>query len=416
MSISTAETCAALTNFPTNVNLQIQSFQNWAQAIHVKNLWTATPKCADDVVLLANWANQNGFKIRARGHAHNWSPIVVTGDQAPCGNVILIDTTKYLTSMRMVTTAPLPSVQVETGASLEDLLTYLELLGFGITNHPAPGDITVGGMLAINGHGTGVPVSGHTGIYGSISNLVLSLDAIVWNESTKNYEIKTFDRSDPETKAFLTNLGRIFITQVTLRVVPSFNMRCRSTTRIPTSELFADPSTVTSSTRTFASLLEANGGLETILFPFTKRPWTKIWSVEPVKPSSSIAVNSPYNYPFSDNIPVEISDMAERIVAGEWNLAPAFGELGLVTTDVNLLLLSDLWGPSKNVQLYVKPTTLRVTANGYAVLTNRANIQLVISKFYTFYENLIQVYAAQNMYPINGKNDHYCQIRNSRQN
>jgi hypothetical protein len=42
---------------------------------------------------------------------------------------------------------------------------------------------------------------------------------------------------------------------------------------------------------------------------------------------------------------------------------------------------TDLWGRSKNLMLYVKPTTLRETANGYAVHTSRASIQRVVSEF-----------------------------------
>ncbi|GAA3290933.1 hypothetical protein GCM10020295_06490 [Streptomyces cinereospinus] len=40
--------------------------------------------------------------------------------------------------------------------------------------------------------------------------------------------------------------------------------------------------------------------------------------------------------------------------------------LGLVTT-----ASGDIWGPSKNTLLYLRPATLRVHANGYAVLTSR---------------------------------------------
>ena len=45
---------------------------------------------------------------------------------------------------------------------------------------------------------------------------------------------------------------------------------------------------------------------------------------------------------------------------------------------------ADLWGPSKNTLLYLKPTTLRVHANGYAVLTSRDRVQRVVSEFAAF--------------------------------
>jgi FAD/FMN-containing dehydrogenase len=125
-----------------------------------------------------------------------------------------------------------PAVRVQTGASLESLLTFLEVLGFGLAGHPAPGDLTIGGILAVGGHGTGL----HTG---SFSDLVLALKAVVWNEGQGAFEVRTFERTDPETRALLVNLGRIFITEVTLRVLPQSNLRCVSRVDIPATELFS---------------------------------------------------------------------------------------------------------------------------------------------------------------------------------
>jgi FAD/FMN-containing dehydrogenase len=71
--------------------------------------------------------------------------------------------------------------------------------------------------------------------------------------------------------------------------------------------------------------------------------------------------------------------------------------LGLVTT-----LSADIWGPSKNTLLYIRPTTLRVTANGYAVLTSRAQVQRVIAEFTSFYRERLTAYAAQGRFPVNG--------------
>ncbi|UGA36356.1 hypothetical protein JOS77_18330 [Chromobacterium haemolyticum] len=56
----------------------------------------------------------------------------------------------------------------------------------------------------------------------------------------------------------------------------------------------------------------------------------------------------------------------------------------------------------KNLLLYVKPTTLRVTANGYAVLTRRENVQRVLNEFVTFYQARVQAYQQLGRYPMNG--------------
>ena len=52
---------------------------------------------------------------------------------------------------------------------------------------PAPGDITIGGALAIDAHGAALPANGETQVsgstYGSLSNLVTSLTAVVWSSA-----------------------------------------------------------------------------------------------------------------------------------------------------------------------------------------------------------------------------------------
>src|SRR6185503_2609293 len=72
--------------------------------------------------------------------------------------------------------------------------------------------------------------------------------------------------------------------------------------------------------------------------------------------------------------------------------------------------LTDLWGASKNLLLYVKDSTLRVTANGYAVLMHKNQVQQAIADFTTEFVNLLLQF--QNMkptplYPINSA----CEIR-----
>src|SRR4029078_1654780 len=62
----------------------------------------------------------------------------------------------------------------------------------------------------------------------------------------------------------------------------------------------------------------------------------------------------------------------------------------------------DIWGWSKNLQFYIKPTTLRVHENGYVVITSRANIQRVVNEFFTFFQAKVAAYQAQGLYPMNG--------------
>ena len=52
--------------------------------------------------------------------------------------------------------------------------------------------------------------------------------------------------------------------------------------------------------------------------------------------------------------------------------------MAAVGTGLILEGTSDIWGPSRYSTLYVKPTTLQVTANGYTILTSTSSIQQVV--------------------------------------
>ena len=52
--------------------------------------------------------------------------------------------------------------------------------------------------------------------------------------------------------------------------------------------------------------------------------------------------------------------------------------------------------------LYVQPTTLRVTAGGWTILTSRASIQQVVYDFYTQYNSLLTRSPPDLEWPMNG--------------
>ncbi|MDG2031286.1 MAG: cholesterol oxidase substrate-binding domain-containing protein [Phycisphaerales bacterium] len=396
--------CPVPPGFPPGIDVFLQAFQNWTREIAIDQLWTCQPQSPDDVVTLANWARKQGYTLRPRGFMHNWSPIAVTPDTTCADRVVLIDLTTNLRSMAISSLDP-PAVTVQGGASMDDLLQFLEDAGFGVTSCPAPGDLSVGGVLAIGGHGTGIPAVGETRstgqTYGSMSNRVLSITVVSWNDAAARYELKTLDRNDEGIESLLVSLGRTVITEVTLQVESNQNLRCESWMSISASELFAPAG---SSGRTFGSFLDDSGRVEAIWYPFTQNPWLKVWTVRATKPFWAREVNDPYNYPFSDNLSDEAVNLLNDILDGAPGLTPTFGSLMWTITNVGLTfdLAWDLWGKSKNLLNYIKPTTLRTNANGYSILTNRSNIQTVLNEFTVKYEQLLDSYASEGLYPING--------------
>lgn len=369
-------------------------YRNWSGETTVDDVWTSAPRTPSDVVTLANWAHANGYTLRAQGHRHGWSPLTIAaGATRP---PILVDTTASLTAMTMLGT---DAVRVGAGAALEDLLEFLHRAGRGLTATPAPGDLSVGGALAIDAHGTAVPAAGERpapgGTYGSLSNRILSLTAVVWDAAAGGFTLRTFDRAEPDCAAFLTHLGRAFVTEATLRVGPDHRLRCVSRVDITAAELFDTG---------LETFLTASGRIEVIWFPFTARPWLKVWTVAPERPPTSRPVTGPYNYPFSDNVPRPVAELAGRIAAGEDELAPLLGraQYGATVAGLTATASADLWGAAKNTQLYLRPTTLRMHANGYAVPARRADVQRVVRDFTSFFSRRLAAYAAGGRYPVNG--------------
>lgn len=457
--------------FPSSIPISQKDFVNWDGAIAVKNLWTCVPANADDVVSVCNWAAGSGYTVRASGIRHNWSPLAVTPGTAPASDVIIVDTTVNLTKVVSVTAASSnqpAQVKVEMGCTMDALMAAMEAasggtgsIGFGFPHIPAPGHITVGGVLAIDAHGTAIPAPTENlaSGYGSMSNRILAFTAVV-SDSSGKYKLQTFTRGQAGggDNAFLSHLGRGFLTDVTLEAVPNFNLRCESMMDISWQTLFAAPSqSQPAPPNSLVSFLNQSGRVEAIWYPFSDYPWLKVWTAASTQPSGSKVVNAPYNYPFSDNLPDFVTGLFKMILGVPVNvgqvlaefvawllglggqshavqavksplpnlisqgwailsclkdaidkgggplLTPCLGKLMQLITQVGLVMddASDLWGPSKDTMIYIKDSTLRVTANGYAVSMKKDNVQQAVSEFANTFVNLLNTFQSNNQYPVN---------------
>lgn len=390
-------------NFPQAVALARRTYENWATSIRADGLWTCRPTSRQQVLDVVNWARQTGWTVRPVGAMHGWSPFVVTPQTTRDSKTVLLD----LADLRgiQVVKGPPASVKVAAGTRLLHVLQALQDHGLGLASVPATGDPTIAGALAIGAHGAVVPPAGeavpgdHT--YGSLSNLVLDITAVVWDAVTGRYVLRTFQRTDPEAGALMVHLGRACITDVTLRAGKGTRIRCQSFTDITVDELFAPPG---SGGRTFQSLMEATGRAEAIWFPFTDKPWMKTWTVAPSKPAASKTVSGPYNYLFSDNIPLAVARLADLLITGVDALAPLFGQTMFTVADAGLTATGtrDIWGHAKDVQLYIKASTLRYDEFGYAVVCARQDVQKVLHLFAQRHRQQLAAHQARGSFPVNG--------------
>ncbi|MFY0535192.1 FAD-binding protein [Nannocystis pusilla] len=100
-------------NFPSSIPVRWEPYRNWARTVTVDGVWVCEPRDTAEVVSLVNWARVQGFRIRASAGRHNFTPLTVS-DGADANRVLLVDTRKHLTGLRMVSTDP-AAVQVGAG-------------------------------------------------------------------------------------------------------------------------------------------------------------------------------------------------------------------------------------------------------------------------------------------------------------
>lgn len=394
-------------NFPEGLNIYRNVFRNWSGTIITDQLWTTAVASPDQVERIVNWAADNAYRVRAKGYGHTWSPLLVDAGTASDTAVIMVDTTQ-LNAMSMVDAE---RVRLQAGAEMEQVMMFLSHNGRSFLGAPAPGNLTVGGVLAINGHGSSTPKSGVTapagGTYGTLSNTVVELTAVVWDDSAGRYTQQTFHRSDSRIGPLLAHLGRAFVTEVVLQTVANYNVRCRNTTLIPAGELFAHPDKAGS--RSIEAFLDSRGTVGVIWYAMTFFPWVQTWEVSPKKPLLSVTRNSPYNYPFADRLPPDVANLIARMTQESRALTPLALSSLLQATRAGLVKWAalDMWGEAKNFIHFVKPSTLLVSAGAHVVITRRDQVQGLVHEFTEYYKSVISTFQKRGQYPANN----VCEIR-----
>src|SRR5687767_12583240 len=60
---SAQATCAPPPDFPSNIPLYQQAYQNWSREIRISSLWTCAPRNATEVLQIVEWARHRNYKV-----------------------------------------------------------------------------------------------------------------------------------------------------------------------------------------------------------------------------------------------------------------------------------------------------------------------------------------------------------------
>lgn len=390
---------------------QRRVYEDWSEGTRVEGVPVVTPASAEEVVDLCNWAVANGWKVRALGHAHNWSPLVVPAGTAASEKVVLVDTSGLKGTPVVEQAGDIARVRFGTGTTLDEASAFLATLdnggrspapGYGFLNMPTIGELTLGGILAVGGHGTSVPATRpplpEPPLMGCMSNLITSFEAVVTDpggSGPPTYRLRRFDRAHEDAPALLVHLGRALVTEVTLAAVPNHYLQLTQVFA-PVGEVMAPPSR-TPGPASLASLLDAHGRVEVIWFPYQPTAWVQCARRQPgrIEPQ----VRGPYNYPWMNIIPRWLSDAVKRTYQDLPASVPdgLATELRIARSFVEGRVLN---GTARDLQLYLTSNTLRMGAFGYVAQLLRGKVQAAVSAFFGRVQQLLARYG--DRYPVNG--------------
>lgn len=399
-------------DFPQGIELYQQGFINWARETKVNGVWSCSPATAEDLSVLANWAKQHNYRLRPFGTGHGFAPTLIPRGHSG-ENIVLVHTHDYLNHIEVNALDEVKSVTCGAGAYIEDICAELEVYDLGLYHTPAPGGVTIAGALAMNVHGAAMAKTGETmqpgHSWGTLSNLVLEMTVVVWDEAQGSYVLKTFQRNDPAIGPLLTCLARAFIVEVKIQVGPNLKIRCKSRTDLTADEVLAMPDQQTENS--FASMTDQWGTVDIIFYPHNdqKTCWIKTWTVTPEKPESCREVFEPYALSggvkmaplAADALSSALRTYPKRMVPYYNNLS-ADGVVDLMANNDPETQIHDIWGSAYTTTLYVQPLTPRKTVAAWGVIVARADLQKALAEFYQFFMELVADYSSRGLYPYTG--------------
>jgi hypothetical protein len=248
------------------------TWRNWAGNQQSRPTVIEKPSSESEVIALVNRAVSNKQRVKVVGSGHSFTGIAVPDevmiDLAKMNRLVEVDRARGL-------------VTVQAGIVLSDLNADLEGQGLSMPNL---GDVTyqtLAGAVSTSTHGTGLH---RTGLAAQIDSfrLVTAAGETMMCSSEKNQDVFHCGR---------VSLGALgVITEVTLRVVPAFNLRA-----------VEQPMRIDYVLDNFARLIDENDFFEFYWVPHTKWALTKANNVSTDPVDSPGKFRSWYNKMFLEN-------------------------------------------------------------------------------------------------------------------
>ena len=248
------------------------SWKNWAGNQQSKPVRIERPASESEVVEIIRQAVLNKQRVKVVGSGHSFTGIAVPEE-------VMIDLTR-LNQVRSVDHSG-GLITVQAGIVLSDLNAHLELHQLSMPNL---GDVTyqtLAGALSTSTHGTGLHRTGLAAQIRAFKMVSASGEVLVCSP-LENAEIFHCGR---------VSLGALgVITEVTLNVVPAFNLRA-----------VEQPMRISDVLDNYSQLIEENDFFEFYWVPHTK------WALTKANNVSSDAIDSPgrfatwYNKMFLEN-------------------------------------------------------------------------------------------------------------------
>jgi hypothetical protein len=292
----TDQTFSAQTEVPPPAHIRHSQFtpwENWGRTARCQPRFSFYPQRPEDLVEIVRFARARGLPLRVVTSGHSWSTLVPTEG-------VLVHAHELNRVTMDLSDKAHPRVVVESGATVKEVNTVLEMHGYALPLNVVLESVRFGGLIATGSHGSGWNNS-------TLSDLVHAVEVV-----TASGEIRKFEAgadSDDVMNAVRLSLGMFGVmVRITLNVQKSWSVHAQDA-RLPSAQVL----------ESLKERVLSTDNLDLFWWPFCDEFWVKTWKR---LPDADITVKPRHSR--MDRI---VSDVGSRVHNGLINLAQRYPRL-----------------------------------------------------------------------------------------